>query len=409
MNISVLVIGGGAAGMMAAISAANSGALVTLYEKNNSLGKKLLQTGNGKCNITNKNLRLDCYYSSAPDKLNNYFGQFDSEDTISVFQGMGLILKDDNGYIYPACEQASVVRNILLNKMLGMGIEICYETIVTKIETNAGGQYVVYTDSDSRVFDRVVIATGSYAGLRKTERIDSSIDGYSLAYHMGHKIIPVKPALTQVVCKNDFCKDISGVRVDCIVSLGMDGTYVGSEYGQLQLTDYGVSGIPIFQLSRIIAADPNHEYEFVVDMMPGVSEDTFIQMMESRILANQGATVSAFFEGLLNTKLNSLLIRLAGLKEDDIVNTDTEDAIITAVSMVKCLRFDVKETRGFENAQCCSGGVSLYDISDSCESIYSPGLYFCGEILDVDGKCGGYNLQWAWTTGYIAGEAAAKG
>ena len=402
--MNVLVIGGGASGMMAAISAASQGASVTIYEHKNELGKKILVTGNGKCNLTNRELRLDQYNSSDEYLLNNYFTQFDSEDTIATFRSFGLVVKDRNGYIYPACEQASVVRDILALQLHDYEVEVYTGMNVKSVsKTNKG--FDVEANGRVKSFDRVILACGSYAGLRKTERIPSDIDGYSLAYHLGHKIIPVKPALTQIVCKEDFFREISGVRCECLVTLTCDSHLVGAEYGELQITEYGVSGIPVFQLSRHVAAGTG-DYGIIIDFMPGVNDEEFIQMMQTRILSYQGATVGDFFLGILNNKLNSLFIKLANLDPDTIIDDSTSDDLITAVSLIKCLKLQVKGTKSFENAQCCSGGVPLSEIDDNCQSVVCPDLYLAGEMLDVDGKCGGYNLQWAWTTGYIAGKAA---
>ncbi len=402
--MNVLVIGGGASGMIAAIAAAAEGASVTIYEHRNELGKKILATGNGKCNLTNRELRLDQYNCSDMDLLNNYFTQFDSEDTIATFRSFGLIVKDRNGYIYPACEQASVVRDLLVLQLQMYEVNIHTSmNINSVIKTNKG--FDVEANGTVRSFDKVILACGSYAGLRKTERIPSDVDGYSLAYHLGHRIVPVKPALTALICKEDFFKSISGVRCECLISLTKDSAIIGSEYGELQITEYGVSGIPVFQLSRHVAAVPG-EYSVVIDFMPGVDDESFIQMMQTRILSFQGAKIKEFFLGILNNKLNALLISLSGLQPDDIIDDSNRDALIEAVSLIKCLKLDVKGTKSFENAQCCSGGVPLSELDDNCQSVKCPGLYIAGEMIDVDGKCGGYNLQWAWTTGYIAGKAA---
>lgn len=405
--MKILIIGGGASGMMAAISAAFRGADVTLYEHNNILGKKILQTGNGKCNLSNRDLRLDYYNSTDVGLLNNFFSQFDSEDSITTFKEFGLLVKERNGYLYPACEQASAVRDILELQLKGYNVKIETKTIVTSI-IKEESIFRVSSNMGEECFDRVILACGSYAGLRKTERIPSDIDGYSLAYHLGHSVIPVKPALTQLLCQEDFYKKIAGVRVESVINLILGDTCVGSEYGELQITETGISGIPVFQLSRHVSANPDKQFTAVIDFMPGLSEEDFIQLMQKRILAFQGSTIQEFFLGILNNKLSELLIELSKLNSEDIVGENTEDALIEAVSTIKCFTVKIKGTKSFENAQCCSGGIPLNEIDDSCQSTICPGLYIVGEMLDVDGKCGGYNLQWAWTSGYIAGKAAAK-
>ena len=188
----------------------------------------------------------------------------------------------------------------------------------------------------------------------------------------------------------------------------MRSTYVGSEYGELQITDYGVSGIPIFQLSHYVGADPEGSYGLKIDFMPGTDEEEYISLMQSRMLQFQGSMVDEFMRGTVNSKLCDILIALSDLKPEDIINDETEDRVITMVGLMRCLSLTVKGVRDFTHAQCCSGGVPLREINDDCGSVKCPGLYICGEMLDVDGACGGYNLQWAWTSGYIAGRAAGS-
>lgn len=407
MEETILVVGCGASGMVAAIQCAGNGKKVTIIEKNEIAGKKLISTGNGKCNIANKDFRLDCYYSSYED-LNVFFSQFDVYDSIDMFSSLGLMLKEKDGYLYPVSEQASTVRDVLLNRLLSLGVRLLFGTTVNSITRNESGKFVVGYDNNTEEYDKVILACGSYAGLRKHERINSEYDGYSLAYHLGHSIIPVKPALTQVLCEEDYFKSISGVRVECLISLCLDGICVGTEYGQLQIADYGLSGIPVFQLSRIISNNSKSKFEFVIDLMPGVSEEEFISMMQTRILNYQGCSVKEFFMGILNDRLNSLMISMAGLDNEAIIDDDIFDDLISAISYIKCWKVHVKGTKSYENAQCCSGGVPLDEIDNNCQSKATSNLFLCGEMLDVDGKCGGYNLQWAWTTGYLAGNAASR-
>lgn len=406
--MDVLIVGGGASGMMAAIAAASNGAHVTIYERNQVLGKKILSTGNGRCNLGNRDLRLDYYNSNDCDRLNDFFVQFDAEDTIATFRSFGLMIKERNGYLYPASDQAVTVRDILTTQIKGYEVEVRLEAMIQEIIKLDDGRFKVTTDKDERLFDKVILSCGSYAGLRKTERVPSDVDGYSLAYHLGHHIVPVKPALTQIICEGDAWKKIAGVRAECLISLGQDGVYIGSDIGEVQFTETGVSGIPSFQLSREVAAHPDHEYTVVLDLMPGINEDDYISLMQNRMLTYQNETVADFFLGILNSKLNDLIIEMAGLNPEDIICDETEDAVINAISLIKCLSFKVKGTKSFENAQCCSGGVPISEIDDCCQSLACPGLYITGEMLDVDGRCGGYNLQWAWTTGYIAGSNASK-
>ena len=406
--MEVLVIGGGASGMMAAISAASMGAYVTVYEKEEVPGRKLLRTGNGRCNLGNKELRTDYYHSYDNELIDNYFAKFDEDDTIRTFRSLGLIIKDIGGYFYPFCEQAAVVRDVLKDNMLSYDIKLHTDTVVTKIEKIRADKFLVTTKDNSKEFDRVILACGSYAGLDKKDRIPGEYDGYSLAYSLGHTIIPVKPALTGLKTSDDIVKIASGVRCEAIITLTKDGSYVGSEYGELQIADYGLSGIPVLQLSHYVGADPEGNYELKIDFMPGMNEDDYISLMQGRMLQYQGMSVSQFLLGTINMKLIELLLKYSELDPEDKICDETEDKVITLVGLIRCFTVKIKGTRDYTHAQVCSGGVPLREIDDNCASVKTPGLYICGEMLDVDGACGGYNLQWAWTSGYIAGRAAAS-
>ncbi len=406
--MEVLVIGGGASGMMAAISAASMGAYVTVYEKEEVPGRKLLRTGNGRCNLGNKELRTDYYHSYDNELIDNYFAKFDEDDTIRTFRSLGLIIKDIGGYFYPFCEQAAVVRDVLKDNMLSYDIKLHTDTVVTKIEKIRADKFLVTTKDNSKEFDRVILACGSYAGLDKKDRIPGEYDGYSLAYSLGHTIIPVKPALTGLKTSDDIVKIASGVRCEALITLTKDGSYVGSEYGELQIADYGLSGIPVLQLSHYVGADPEGNYELKIDFMPGMNEDDYISLMQGRMLQYQGMSVSQFLLGTINMKLIELLLKYSELDPEDKICDETEDKVITLVGLIRCFTVKIKGTRDYTHAQVCSGGVPLREIDDNCASVKTPGLYICGEMLDVDGACGGYNLQWAWTSGYIAGRAAAS-
>ncbi len=405
--MEVIIIGAGASGMMAAVAAADMGACVTVLEHNEDVGKKLKRTGNGRCNLGNRDLRVDCYHSYDSELLDDFFMQFDTDDTVRTFRSLGLLVKEEGGYLYPVCEQASTVVDVFATSLKNYGVDVITGVNIESVTKTFVDKFEVKTATRTYTCDRVILACGSYAGIDKKDRIDSSKDGYSLAYSLGHTVLPVKPALTSIKCSDDFFKDIAGVRTDAVITLLQDGHIAGSEYGQLQFTDYGLSGIPAFQLSHYVAADPEHEYEMMIDLMPGVDEDEYISLMQSRMFSQQDSTVEEFFLGTINSKLCSLLIRLADLNPLDKIEEGNEDKLITAISMMRCLKVKITGTKDFAHSQCCSGGVMLREIDRNCMSIKTPGLYICGEMLDVDGICGGYNLQWAWTSGYIAGRNAA--
>lgn len=410
MQRTIAVIGGGASGMMSAIKAAESGAKVTIFE-HNKLGKKILSTGNGKCNLTNRNMSTDCFFSHNMDRLQHCLHQFGVNETIHFFENAGLYLKEKNGYFYPLSEQASVVLQVLLNRVKTLSISVIYEDKVTDIKPvtkrKPGREVMVVTNNIPYFFDAVIICCGSQAA----PKTGSDGSGYKLAEKLGHKILPILPSLVQLRCDDKFCKELAGIRTEAKIHIYDQKKKLWEESGELQLTDYGLSGIPIFQLSgyvnRYLFQHKNSKLIAVIDFMPhmGNFDDLDFCQKRRRMLSN--TTVEEFFCGILNQKLMKVFIQLAGLQHNTSITKVSNEKLLEVYGYCRHFTFHISGSNGFDNAQVCTGGVDLNEVTDSLESIYNPGVYFAGEILDVDGKCGGYNLQWAWTSGCIAGEAAA--
>jgi len=408
-NVKVGVIGGGAAGMMAAITAASQGAEVTILEQGERLGKKILMTGNGKCNLGNLYLNEEMYYGGSPEFIAKSLNKFTTEDTICFFHGLGLMLKNKNGYLYPASEQAAVVLDVLRNELRVLGVTIITECKVNKIEKREDGSIAVFDGTGgnrSYVFDRVILACGSKAA----PKTGSDGSGYKLAKQLGHSIVPTVPALVQLKCREDYLKSVAGVRAEGRLEVWQDGTCVATETGEIQFTEYGISGIPVFQISRVVnyILRNGREPEIVMNLMPDYGEEEFSQLIMRRMLLQTDRTVEEFFTGMLNKKLMSLFIKLAGLKHTLSIEEADEAAKMQVYELCRSWKLHVIGSNPYDNAQVCAGGVDLNEITEEMESRIIPGVYFAGEILDVDGKCGGYNLQWAWCSGYLAGRAAAE-
>lgn len=407
-DIKIGVIGGGAAGMMAAITAARQGAQVTLIEANPRLGKKILSTGNGKCNLGNKNLDISQYYTEQPEILERFLEQFNTWDTISFFQGLGVVLKEKNGYLYPASEQAAVVQDALRYELDSLHVEEILECKVNGLKRDEKtGMILVDAQGVTYAFDRVILACGGQAA----PKTGSDGSGYDLAKQLGHSLVPVVPALVQLRCKEDYMRNVAGVRADAEISVIRDGKCVAKERGELQLTDYGVSGIPIFQFSRVVnyILKEQREVELVIDFLPDYTEQEYEQLKLSRSLLLQGErNVEEFFTGMLHKKLMVLFIRLAGLNPRESALHANPGMMEKVYRNCRQWHLHVTESNSFDNAQVCAGGVPLDELTAGLESKKVPGIYFAGEILDVDGKCGGYNLQWAWCSGYLAAMAASK-
>ena len=401
----VAVIGGGAAGMMAAITAAREGVKVTILEHKDRIGKKILSTGNGRCNFTNTYQTPACYRSDNRDFAWNIIQKFNVEKTISFFKELGIYPKDRNGYLYPYSDQAAAILEVLQIEIAKLDICVMTEINVLDIQPVKRGIRVT-TDKKTITVDSVILACGSKAA----PVTGSDGSGYQLAKLLGHRIVPVLPSLVQLRCAEKFYKSISGVRVQGTVEIYADDISLASDTGEIQLTNYGISGIPIFQVSRYAAKAiyQKQSVTAVLNFMPDMNKDEFLSFLQERITLCPHKTLDEFFTGIFPKKLCELWIRLSRLPKEMRVSDLSGEQLEKLVLLIQHLRTHITETNAFEQAQICCGGVDTTEINpDTLESNYVPGIYFAGELLDVDGICGGYNLQWAWSSGFVAGKEAA--
>lgn len=407
-KITIAVVGAGASGMVAAITAARHGAKVTLFEKNDRVGKKILATGNGKCNISNLEFDTDHYYCKNKDKLSQLFHEFSVEDTISLFENMGLMIKSKNGYLYPYSEQASSVLDVLR-----MELERCKVKVVTGAEVvslvygSENGMFQLRCrDGKSHHFNKLIIACGSPASLKKGD----GMTGYELAKGLGHKINPIVPGLVQLRSDDGFIKALAGVRCQANLRLMIDGQEADNETGELQFTEYGISGIPVFQMSRIVAyaLKENKAVTVLADFFPDKENEAFAHEVRQRYESQPDKALEDYLTGTQNKKINMVMIKQAGLKPGIEAEKVGYKKIWAMMQQYRSFAIHISRVNSMENAQVCAGGVDFDQVSTRLESLIVKGLYFTGEILDIDGKCGGYNLQWAWTSGYVAGRNAAE-
>lgn len=413
MKQKVAVIGGGAAGMMAAISAAKTGAFVEIYEKNDRVGKKLLSTGNGKCNFSNTKMSAKAYYGSAVSLYDKLFSVFGVRETIDFFGQSGMLIKNKNGYLYPLSEQASTVLDILrfsLDKY-GVCVRTCSTVEAIKEDGGSGRLRLILKETKDRNgkesdYDAVILACGG----RAAPKTGSDGDGFKIAKALGHQVTQVVPALVQLRCREDFFKSVAGVRTEAELILLIGGIEKYRVRGELQLTDYGISGIPVFQFSReaAYALLRGEEVKVTIDFLPDYQQEEYKRFWGERWITQKHQTIEQFLTGIANKKINQLILRLAGCKPSESVETVTQERRRKIEKLYRRLTVSVSETNGFEHAQVCAGGIPAEEITEKLESKLVPHLYFAGEIVDMDGICGGYNLQWAWTSGYIAGCAAAS-
>lgn len=427
----VAVVGGGAAGMTAAIAAARTGARVVVLERNDRPGKKILMTGNGKCNLGNRDLQPSYYYSDNMAMAASVLERFGTEETIAFFASLGLMVRGRRGYLYPVSEQAAVVLDVLRYGLEREGVTVLTQAFVQemaparrdepdilqrraqRIKDSACQGYLIKLQNGNRVrAKRVILACGGQAA----PKTGSDGSGYDLARFLGHCVISPVPSLVQLHCGEKYCKALAGVRAEGAVRIYPDGDgkaysiqdCICQEAGEIQFTEYGISGIPVFQLSgsvnQLLAQGRRLRAE--IDFFPQYGEKDYEQLCRQRLEHLKGQTVEMFFTGMLHKKIMSVCIRQAGLSPEQEADRVDQQKLRQVFALCRKLPFTITGSHPFDSAQVCRGGVSLREVDSQLQSKCSPGLYLAGEILNVDGRCGGYNLQWAWASGYIAGEAA---
>lgn len=406
MKKQIIVIGGGAAGIMAAIIAKRQGNHVTIIEHTNKIGKKILATGNGRCNLTNMNQGAEFYRGTNLEFSQISLGKFGVKETLDFFYSLGLYVKNKNDYIYPYSEQAVTVLNILMMELERLKVSVLYETKIKKICKKENSFHLLTETNKNFYCDRLILATGSKAA----PSTGSDGSGYRMAKELGHRLIEPVPALVQLYCKGSYFKSLKGIRTHSKITLYIDEKKIIEDTGELQLTDYGVSGIPIFQISRFasVAIKEGREVGLLLDFLPDLDKSSLLAKLEDPVFVKE-KSIEEVINGFLNQKLSTVLIKEAKLSLHRKINTLKTQEKHILVSRLKEFPVKVLDTKSFEQAQVCAGGISTDDlIPETMESKLVSNLYFAGEILDVDGACGGYNLQWAWTSGYLAGFHAGQ-
>ena len=397
----LVVIGAGASGMMAAITAARENKKVCIIEKLDKAGKKLLATGNGKCNFTNENIHVDCFHG---DKafINYVLDQFSVEDCLHFFRSIGVYQKNKNGYYYPNSEQASSVVNALVYELERLSVKISYETIVKEIDSKEN-EVCVWTNKGLFSGKRLVIATGLLAA----PKLGSDGSLFDVIKGLGHRFRPVLPALCGFYCKGMKFKQVSGVRAQGTVAAYINGEFCAEDTGEIQFTDYGLSGIPVFQISRCLSKGlyEKKKVEIKLNLLPDFKQEQLEKEINYRYSLCASMPVSVLLNGLINQKLADMILEKAGIDKNIYTTSISKHELSKIVALLQEITVLVTNYRDFEFAQVCTGGIPVSDInSKTLESRLVPNVYFTGEILDVDGICGGYNLHFAWATGYIAGK-----
>lgn len=397
----IVVIGGGAAGLISAIHAKTDTNKVTILEKNQSCGKKILATGNGKCNYWNQDQNISHYHSTTKHLLDEIITKTTKEEAITFFNNLGIIPKIKNGYFYPFSNQATTIKNALVNEANRKKIDIKHNFIVTDITKE--DIFIIKSKTEIIKANKVIIATGSKA----SPKTGSDGFGYHLLKKMGHSVINPLPALVQLKTTGNYLKEWKGIRTDVKVSLYENDQFIKEETGEIQLTDYGISGICVFNLSRYVSIglSQSKKEEVKINFLPFLnSEEQKLSM-----LFKNNYPIKEQLEGILNNKLVDVILKQTNINENKTYSalSSYEQNLLT--KYLTEFKISVIGTNSFDQAQICTGGIPLTEINTTTmESKIIKDLYIVGELLDVDGDCGGYNLSFAWISGILAGKGSRK-
>ena len=401
--MTVGIIGAGASGMAAALAAAeNENVNVILMERQTRVGRKLQATGNGRCNLSNIHADKGGYHGERPDFVLPAIRAFTPEATLKWFSNLGLYtVTEDSGKVYPYSDQANSVVDILrlnLNKP-NISLKLGFE--VEKLQKTESG-FAVTGNGETVICDKLIIACGGLAG----SKLGGTMSGYKLLAKLGHKSTKLRPSLVQI--KTDWIgiAALKGVRANCHVKILRDGTVFAESTGELQLTEQGISGPVVFEISRDVCYEAG-QWTAKLDFLPDLTEQQVIEMIESRRVSD--LPMDDLLTGILHNRLGRVLTKAAGIKGKafarELSNREAEELC----RVTKGLEISLTEPLGMDSAQVTAGGVLTEQFdANTMESRIVPGLYACGEVLDIDGDCGGYNLQWAWSSGCMAGLSAGK-
>ena len=396
------IIGAGASGMAAALAAAeNKEVQVVLMERQARVGRKLQATGNGRCNLSNQHADVSHYHGQQPEFILSALRQMNTEKTLQWFAQLGLFtVTEASGKVYPYSDQANSVVDVLRFALDRSNITLHTGFEVEKIRRQ-DNKFLVQSGQENVACDKLIIACGGLAG----SKLGGTMSGYKLLSKFGHKSTKLRPSLVQLRSSWPALASLKGIRTNCHVQIYHNDAFYNQSIGELQFTDYGLSGPVIFEISRDVCAQPG-SWLAKLDFLPDFSADVLKQELSRRQKA--GHPVEELLTGIIHNRLGRVLTKAAGVTGAT-ASSLTDADISAVVAAVKQLEVDLTEPMGMDSAQVTAGGVLTQDFDpNTMESRFVPGLYACGEVLDIDGDCGGYNLQWAWSSGYLAGLAAGR-
>ncbi len=406
MLYDIAVVGGGAAGLFAAIQAKNinNNLRIVVLEALDRVGKKLITTGNGQCNITNRNACSKFYNSENIELVDKVLSAFSVDNTVAAFSKMGVeIVFEPDGRAYPASYQAGSVVDVLRFTAEEKGIEIINGARVENFKKNK--HYTLTCENLEILTKRVIFACGLLSGGAK---LGSFGDALRMFKDLGYETSKMTPAIVQLKTETDIVKQLKGIKIEGVATLKIGGKKIKAQSGEILFTDYGLSGPAILGISRE-ASRHSGKIEGALDIIPNISETDLVQLLNQRKSDLKLRSSDNFLTGLINKRLGQVLLKCAEIPLNVTVNEISKTQISKLCKLIKNFTFTVTGNTGFNNSQVTAGGIKLTNIDvNSMQSKKHNGLYIIGELLDVDGECGGYNLQWAWSSAAVAARSAAK-
>ena len=403
--MKVLIIGAGASGMMAALTAAEDpGNQVTLLERQSRVGRKLLATGNGRCNLTNIHADPSHYHGSDPEFVKYALRYFSVEDTLQFFRQLGLLTTTEaSGKVYPFSDQANSVVDTLRFALEQRKVDLRCGCEVLSVGRKARG-YQVKTAEESFYCDKLIISCGGTAG----SKLGGTDWGYQLLSSMGHSVTSLQPSLVQIKTDVSVTRGLKGIRADAGITLKKNGTAAAQTSGEVQFTDFGISGPAIFELSREVSQKADQL--LLLDLVQPWTEDEIMQMLLQRANRFPELDAEELLTGTLHNRLGKVILRFSCDPLPSCCCEYTEKMLRKISHNIKYFPMTVTGVMGMEQAQVTAGGVLTSEFRpDTLESRLCPGIFATGEVLDIDGDCGGYNLQWAWSSGRLAGKLGRTG
>ena len=397
------IIGAGASGMAAALAASeNENVQVIVFERQARVGRKLSATGNGRCNLTNRNLCAGAYHGDDASFAQPALSKFGVEDTLAWFASLGLFtVSEASGRVYPYSDQANSVVDVLRFALDRPNVELLTGFEVTKVRRLDAG-FCVESSEESVACDRLIVACGGLAG----SKLGGSVSGYKLLQRFGHRCTKLRPSLVQLKSDWGGCAALKGVRANCYAQILHNGASFAQSTGELQFTEYGLSGPVIFEISRDVCHEKG-TWDCRLDFLPDISTESLYHALKQR--QSTALLAEDLLTGILHNRLGRVLTKSAGIGAGTPIRDLTDDALQDVCHTVKFFEVHLTEPLGMDSAQVTAGGVQTSEFdSETMESRLTPGLFACGEVLDIDGDCGGYNLQWAWSSGRCAGLNAGK-